>query len=279
MNDVSQTSLAARVGQGLTILYGQSLGMKFAAHLRSHVTSMSGGVVSREAMADFLFTDEHRSALFESKASFSLEDNDPKKIRRVLKNALENQIDPWMTRLSPTPNEGYVAYSCLRERSWLPSAMFVVDPPGDSSNQPEVPLTSDQVLRENYGAWFRAMGLYGVAARLVRDPLEGEHDIMEVSFVLQEVLGRTYAFFDHPSLSYTSWTWPQPMVGLDVEVVRAISAAAQSPGQEQELNISLESVKRPEKVAEPFESVSIFPDGSLFGLLYSAPIGIESHLL
>lgn len=272
MNDFSLTSLSGRVGQGLAILYGQSLGMKFAAHLRSHVASLS--VASshlNNAMADFLFANEHQSALFESKASFSLQDNDPSSIKSVLKQALEKQIDPWMGYLTPAPNNGYVVYSCLRESAWKPSAMFVVDPPERSDNAPGVPLTPDQVRRENYGAWLRAMGLTRAARQLVMDPRAEPGAPREVPFILQEIGGRTYAFRDHPLILYKGWGWPHAVVGLDWEVLQAISKAL-SP---QEVGRSELRIELPASTPEQPNEVSIFPDGSIFGHVRFKPVDVE----
>lgn len=95
------------------------VGVLGAAHLRSHVASLSAGSSHlNDAMADFLFANEHQSALFESKASFTLQDNDPTSIKSVLKRALVSQIDPWMGYLTPAPNNRDVVYSCLRESAW-----------------------------------------------------------------------------------------------------------------------------------------------------------------
>lgn len=271
MNDFSLTSLSGRVGQGLTILYGQSLGMKFAAHLRSHVASLS--VASshlNDAMADFLFANEHSSALFESKASFTLQDNEPTSIKSVLKRALEKQIDPWMGYLTPAPNNGYVVYSCLRESAWKPSAIFVVDPPERSDNMPGIPLTPDQVRRENYGAWLRAMGLNGPARRLVMDPhAEPDEPTSEVPFILREIGGRTYAFRERPDFPYGGWSWPHAALGLDFEVLQVISKALQ-PSARSELRVEL-----PARMPEQPSNVSIFPDGSIFGHVYFKPARVE----
>lgn len=80
LNDFSLASLSGRVGQGLAILYGHRLGLKFSAHLRSYVESLPAGspgaVHKGEAMADFLFADTVRTVLIESKGSFTPIEND-----------------------------------------------------------------------------------------------------------------------------------------------------------------------------------------------------------
>lgn len=269
LNDFSLTSLSGRVGQGLAILYGQSLGLKFAAHLRSHVAS-TGAMQVNDAMADFLFANDHLTALIESKGSFTLQANNPTSIKSVLKGALEKQIDPWMASLTPVPDNGYVIYSCLREKSWGPSAIFIVDPPGSAGDGWQIRLTPDQVRRENYGTWLRAMGLNDAARRLI-DPNSKKKGAREERFFLQEVNGRTYAYrnsYNFP-LCYTGYS--VPMLGIDFGVLQAISEVLQSANARQsELRVEL-----PEQTPEIQDGVSIFPDGSVFGYVNRKPIQYE----
>lgn len=264
LNDFSLTSLSGRVGQGLAILYGQSLGLKFAAHLRSHVASLPAGSAGaahvNNAMADFLFANDHLSALIESKGSFTLQSNDPTSIKSVLKGALEKQIDPWMGFLTPVPDNGYVIYSCLREGSLDPSAIFVVDPPGSAGDVREIPLTPDQVRRENYGAWLRAMGLNDAARRLV-DPYAEQNEAHKEYFLLQEIDGQTYAYRESFYHTHGYRGWSEPMVGIDFGVLKAISSVLQSANAGySELRVEL-----PDQTPERQGGVSIFPDGSAFG--------------
>lgn len=279
LNDVSQTSLAARLGQGLTILYGQSLGLKFAAHLRSHLAAKYAAASPRGAIADFIFADGERSALFESKASFTLQANDHSHIKRVLKDALENQVDTGMKQVTPTPSNGYVIYSCLRERTWGPSAMFVVDPPSNSEGSPKINLTPDLVLRENYAAWLRAMGLLGSAARLLREPLDGEEEPEMFLFYLQEMRGRTYAFSAFSLAPYNFQPSPAVAIGLDIEVLRAVSNAVLASDDSQELRVELNNADSAMKEFEQSEGLSFFPDGSVFGFVHSRPAEMDFLLL
>src|SRR5690606_36855139 len=105
------TSLTGRVGQGLAILYGHRLGLSFSAHLRSYVESLPHGSPAAahkgKAMADFLFANNNKTVLIESKGSFTQKENDPTAIKSVLKDALQKQVDPWMKRLQPPPSNGY----------------------------------------------------------------------------------------------------------------------------------------------------------------------------
>ncbi|GEM_PF-5776335 len=257
LNDFSLTSMVGRVGQGLAILYAHHLGLKFAAHLRSHVESLpSGSTAARhrqEAMADFLFANDKKTILVESKGSFSQKKNIPSEIKKVLKLALEKQVDPWMTYLQPAPSNGYVFYSCLREKGGEPSAMFVVDPEGGA------PETSDieQIVRENYGAWFRAMGMADSAERLL-NPLLTPSTPVEYLFLIFEINSRKYAFPDF--LMFPGYCGVA--MGIDLYVLNAISSVIYSD------NKSLQELLQGfDTSSEFFENISIFPDGSVFGLI------------
>ncbi len=270
LNDSSLSSMSGRVGQGLAILYGHRLGLKFTAHLRSHVESLpagnSGLLHKNEAMADFLFADDQKTVIIESKGSFSLRENDPSPIKAVLKAALQDQVDPWMIYLQPTPSNGYVTYSCIREAGSEPSAMFVVDPEGGSLESSDVPLSVEQVMRENYGAWLRAMGMTDSAERLLNS-LSDVRGAVEYSFLIVDVEGRKFAFPDG-SLSfmpfyYSPWQWKGIWIGigLDFLVLQAISSAIQSKDiLLQKLLVSSSDIRE-----LSYRNASVFPDGSIFG--------------
>lgn len=272
LNDFSLTSLGGRVGQGLAILYGHHLGLRFSAHLRTHVESFPAGSPAAthkgKAMADFLFANNNKTVLIESKGSFTQKKNDPTTIKSVLKEALTKQVDPWMNYLQPPPSNGYVVYSCLRENSWSPSSLSVVDPSGDDGELADVPFSSEEVMRENYGAWLRAMGLPQAAERLKRMPgLTTENGFelqpVETGFWIYEYGGRKFATVDKPF----GWSFPSFNVGIDLTVLMAISKSIETPKQslaEQLANISIQ-------VDIPQELASIFPDGSFFGMAYKAP--------
>lgn len=265
LNDFSLTSLAGRVGQGLAILYGHRLGLNFNAHLRSYVESLPAGSRGAkhkgEAMADFLFANGNKTVLIESKGSFTQKENDPTAIKSVLKGALKTQVDPWMNYLEPPPSNGYVVYSCLRENSWAPSALSVVDPSGNDGELADVSFGSEQVMRENYGAWLRVMGLHQAAERLTRTPGAPAEEAIEVQpvdtdFLIYEHGGRKFAAVAEP---YRWFLYPS-IVGIDLTVLRAISTSIETPEQ----SLAEQIVDLPEQIDVPQESVSIFPDGSVF---------------
>lgn len=270
LNDFSLTSLAGRVGQGLAILYGHRLGLNFSAHLRTHVESLPigspGAKHKGKAMADFLFANGNKTVLIESKGSFTQRENDPTAIKSVLKGALTAQVDPWMGYLQPTPNNGYVVYSCLRETSWAPSALSVVDPNGDDGKAADVPFSSEYVMRENYGAWLRAMGLSQAAERLTRSNGTAVEEGFEVQpvdteFLVYEHEGREFAVVAERHYLHRYPFWGLPAVGIDVSVLKAISTIIETPG----LTLAEQLVNLPSQVDAPQESCSIFPDGSVLG--------------
>lgn len=272
LNDVSLTSLSGRVGQGLAILYGHSLGLKFSAHLRSHVESLPTGNPSAahkgEAMADFLFADSASTVLIESKGSFTQNENDATAIKSTLKRALKEQVDPWMGYLQPPPSNGYVVYSCLRENSWVPSSLSVVDPNGEDDNSAGLPFSREQVMRENYGAWLRAMGLPQAAERLTRPPdtavADGiEERPVEIEFLVYEHEGREFAFRADAHYWFPSDAWAVPTLAVDLSVLKAISAVAESP----DLQLTELIVDLPLQTDQVQGSTSIFPDGSVLGLI------------
>ncbi|WP_153000105.1 hypothetical protein [Pseudomonas syringae] len=263
LNDFSNSAMAGRIGQGLCLLYAQSLGLKFTAHLRSHVESLPVGSRAykrrKDAAADFLFTDGVKTILVESKASFSLVGNNPSAIKKVLKKALVRQIDPWMKYLKPTPSNGYVMYSCLREGAWEPSAIFVVDPEGDESDEAPIPFDVEQVMRENYSGWFRAMGLADSASRLLGLSTNvGEPTLYE--FFVFEYQGRKFAYpADYMYVS--NYPWGEPISGIDLTVLQAISEVITTKEKTLE---ALLSDYVPLVVGEGV-AFSVFSDGSVFG--------------
>ena len=291
LNDFSSSGLSGRIGQGLAILYGHSLGLKFTAHLKAHVDSLQHGsnafIHKNEAMADFLFADNQKTILIESKGSFSLKTNDPTDIKSVLKPALKKQIDPWMGYLQPSPTNGYVVYSCLREHSWCPSAMFVVDPRRKGEEKGYSPSTPEQVMRENYGAWLRAMGLPRAAERLVGKPQTetakrnaGRPEATD--FVVFRYGGRDLAVPYAPGFDFFRCYCGVPAIGIDLFVLKAISEAINTHSTS--LNELLAEFRPPEP--EEFmnertsrKTISLFPDGSVFGLMPEGPEDLQSILL
>lgn len=280
LNDVSLSSLSGRVGQGLAILYGHSIGMKFAAHLKSYVETLPATSIAAqhkdERMADFLFANSCQTCLIESKGSFSQVEDDPTKIKSTLKDALSKQVDPWMGYLQPTPANGYVVYTCLRELNGVPSAIFVVDPPGDESISSPIPFGPEQVVRENYAAWLRAMGLFDAAERLLGRAVVRQVEVrMQVGFLIFDVRGQEYAVPGPASHWPPFWWGDAPLVGMQLSVLKRISEALSD--SQQTLSAVAENIHQT-PIEDSLEG-SIFPDGSIFFSAYDKPLRVESILL
>lgn len=270
LNDFSLTSLAGRVGQGFTILYGQSLGYTFQCHLSTHVANTQPNLLPALKMhkaADFVFTDGNQTFLFESKGSFTLNTNDPKKIKAVLKAALEDQVDPWMALLAnPPPTNGYAVYTCLRDGSADPSTICVVDPPGDEShpNDRRIPVSPETIMRENYAAWFRAMGLNNVASRLLglKNVEVDPKPLQRLPVSIANIADEPYAF---PYMSEKG-AWHAktvPAAGLHLDVFESITQWALDPGMS--LVATLPRVDRHAFKSDSSEA-SVFPDGTCLHL-------------
>jgi hypothetical protein len=278
LNDFSRTSLAGRIAQGFSILYGHRLGMNFTAHLRSYIESLpvssAASYHKHEAMADFLFSNYQSSVLIESKGSFTLKTNDPSDIKKVLKKALETQIDPWMKYIQPPPINGYVVYTCLRENSWCPSALFVVDPVEEDGAHHDVPFSVDQVMRENYAAWLRAMGLWEPAERLGRfggnDAAQSEPTIPAPFFIADLDEGR-FAFAADAGIGRPRGT----LIGMALDDLKAISTAIRNPGTPfTEIRGEVSRQVRDSKM--PY---SVFPDGSVLGYFRDGELSSRPELV
>lgn len=280
LNDVSSSSLSGRVGQGMAILFGHSIGLKFAAHLKSYVETLPAASIAAqhkdERMADFLFANSHQTCLIESKGSFSQVEDDPTKIKATLKDALSKQVDPWMGYLQPTPSNGYVVYTCLREPTGVPSAVFVVDPPGDDEISSVIPMGPEEVVRENYAAWLRAMGLFDVAERLLGAAIEEQvKNRVQVRFLIFEVQGYEYAVVGPAIHRSPVWCSDWPLVGMQLSVLKRISETLSDPRQN--LSVGVENVRQ-NPIEENLEA-SVFPDGSILFFPDDDPLRVESILL
>jgi hypothetical protein len=170
MSDVTHSSIAGRIGQGLSILFAQDRGYRYSCHLarlpevQSWLASNSDA--SEKRVADFLFEDgSYDRMILESKATFTLTTDDPVSVKKILRPALLKQVEPWMTRLSPSATKGFAVYSSLREGGGAPSMIAFVDPEIEGPALDSVPPNSI-VRRRNYAAWLAAMGFQRAAERL-----------------------------------------------------------------------------------------------------------------
>ncbi|MDM9621115.1 hypothetical protein [Rhizobium sp. S96] len=164
LNEIALSGLSARIAQGISLLFANQREYVFAGHLAS-----DPAVPKNTKAADFIFEDASKGRMIlESKGSFSMQANDPSKVKTILKAALEDQVQPWLAKISPPASKGFVTYSCIREKSQsTDSAVIFVDPPGEADGE-QFDIEPSWVRRRNYGAWFDAMGLPGAGDRLRR---------------------------------------------------------------------------------------------------------------
>lgn len=284
MNDVTQTSVIGRVGQGLSMLFAQSLDYRFACHLATLPEVGTWLAANRSTkvekkVADFLFENEAgQRMILESKATFTLDTNNPIAVKGKLRPALMKQVEPWMPRINPAALKGFAVHSALRERGAAPSAIAFVDPEGDGP----AGEVSSFVRRENYAAWLAVMGIRGGADRLRGTQFTDEFDPTPVELLLAEIGGRKYALViidelvfrpiamkkrpphQTPKISFgDSHLVPHLFaIGLEIEGARAVQKALQ--GNDEAL-----LAYRPDTDGEVPTDVlrSIFPDGTLFGLV------------
>jgi len=263
LNDFTRTSLSGRLGQGLSLLFAQQRGYSFVGHLATDpdvlakIKSLPG---RRKKAADFLFeTPSMQRMILESKGSFSQTDNDPTKIKSVLRTALTSQVDYWMSRISPAAAKGFAVYSCFRESAGsTPSALIFVDPPGRLEQTP-LELPEAWVRRRNYASWLQVMGLDRAAVSLRRDEIR---DRAGIELPVIRIAGRRIAvstLVKQPE----SGRWLG--AGLDVAALKMISDAL-SGDESGLLAYGLDTSPSLFDLVPADKEFSIFPDGSFFGI-------------
>jgi hypothetical protein len=203
--------------------------------------------------------------ILESKASSSQLENDPTKIKSVLKAALTGQVDYWMPKIKPAASKGFALLSCLRETGNVaPSALIFVDPPEKPPRQPiEIPRA--KVRRANYASWLRAMVLTDTARELLQTSRDGGRIIQlpvirrgSHRFAITEVGYPDFMFRTLPERC--QW----PVAGLEVSVLKAISDCLNgddSPLMEYPALLA----DAPGIEETEIDYGSVFPDGSYFG--------------
>ncbi|MCY0150221.1 hypothetical protein OEG84_21560 [Hoeflea sp. G2-23] len=222
LNDFSGTSLCGRLAQGFTLLYADKKGYSFVGPLRTHLVAcgaLSPGAKAVKA-ADFLFEDANKDRIIvESKGSFADTGNDPTIVKTKLKRALENQVAPWINKLTPPASKGFVFLSQMRETGHKEkSALIFVDPPSDQIIDP-VDVPEDWLKRHNYAAWLTIMGLPRPAQRLrARD----ESRLRKISLPIFKV-GRWKIVATQP---YYHWGFGTGFgVGMEASALEMVSDA------------------------------------------------------
>lgn len=256
--DVTKSSSIGRLGQGFSLLFGHQQGLDFVGHLATDPAVQAHPLAGRGKVADFLFEDAAGDRIvLESKASVSLPDNIPSKVKGVLKKALSTQVDPWVQALTPRVSKGYAVYSCLREAgATTPSAITFVDPPKQYDDR-SIELPETWVKRQNYAGWLTAMGL-GQSAEKLRNRAEGEPQV--AMLITCKIQDQEYALVPFGISKHQEIL----SMGINVVALEAISAALR--GDEEALAKSrMERGRIKADIAEaPY---SIFPDGTFLGMV------------
>lgn len=274
LNDFTRTSLSGRLSQGLSILFAQQKGYRFTGHLASDSAvqaHLASGTSKTQQVADFLFEGAAKDRMIlESKGSFSEADNHPSRIKSVLKNALEDQVDYWMSKIVPSATKGFAVYSCLREAgNPTHSALIFVDPPIKTDPDP-IEFSETWVRRRNYAAWMRVMGFDQTAAALRDGATDGRQSVV---LPVVTIGGRRFAM----SGFFPQGKWgPWLCTGLEISAMTAIGRSLR--GDDTDL-MAIEEPPSTDGTTAPLadRNWSIFPDGSFFGLVdaSTAPIDLD----
>lgn len=158
--DFSRTSLAGRVGQGMSFLFMEKQGYPFGERFfpppfpKNKVRSQR-----KSKIPDFRFDDRNGTwSLVESKGSFVSRGTDPN-IKGVLNEALI-QLGGWGYK------KNFAVGTFLREKSdgrHEPSLLAFVDPEDEEITPPS---QADAIIRGNYADWLYGMGFIDVASDL-----------------------------------------------------------------------------------------------------------------
>lgn len=263
--DVTQSSTVGRLGQGLSLLFAERQGYNFVGHLASDPSVIASlPMMISKRVADFMFEGAAGDRMIlESKATFSLADNLCSPVKTTLKNALEEQVIPWMSIIHPSPSKGYAVYSCMRETgNPTGSAIIFVDPPS-SKGEFRIELPGDWARRRNYAAWLKVMGAWGAAERLEGLPtLEvGSQARRRTNFRIAKISGREFAIV--PSLQRPAlFKNMRFAIGMEVAALKAVEAAID--GSTDAL-LAYEASGATD--IDPAIPLSILGDGTIFGVI------------
>ena len=257
LNDLTHNSVVGRMGHGLSLLFADAKGFAFAGHLSSD--PMVRAIRKKdEKAADFLFEDRSGTRMvLEAKSTFGLAVNQPSAVKGVLKKALVNQVDPWITRVVPPAGKGYVTYACIRESSnAVGSALVYVDP--DSSKPETIALPPNWVRLQNYGAWLRVMGMRSAAEALrTGSPVTDE----STQVYITNIGGIEFAVV--PLVPDTMNARLALCAGIDISALMALRS---------HIGGNPEPLRRyqplaTDQIADRDIAQSVFSDGILFGLV------------
>lgn len=296
--DVSRSSLAGRIGQGMAILFLEKRGYSYVGHFATIWGQYKKELPRQRAtgnrrMPDFIVerADGVRErALAEAKCSF-LRPRNPSKIKITLRDGLK-QLEGWDRRITPLPTKSFVVGTFLRETAdpseEMPIIAFVDPEPGPP--QDPIDLPEDAIRRANYASWLSLMG-FGDSASSLRTGTRGKGQNYRLPAVTlkgrQYALGissmhdtladhRRFSFLTHEmvfGLGRFDGTVHIGIIGLEAAVLRAIGAVLNSESSDARL---MPEPHMPEEDSPiRFEGGSFYgsvlSDGSLFGEIVVSP--------
>lgn len=269
--DFVQTTLTGRVGNGLTLLLANQLKFPFQAHFTTYLANNRpavAGALPTQA-PDFVCGTTARKAIFESKGSFPGLGTEAD-VSKALNDGL-TQIGTWPAILGIAKS---YACACYVREAGDPdtegSQISFVDPEG--SDRPQIEFTTVQLLRENYAAWFVAMGLPDVAGRLRSRDAGGRISHRFVVYRYDPNVGdrKAIAFpsdpiADHEIRKALGQLFVMPRFGIELDVLHGIAELERGRVHE---------VFREELLPESASqsdteggSYSLFPDGTFLGAI------------
>ena len=290
--DVSRSSLAGRIGQGMAILFLEKRGYSYVGHFATmwgqHKKELPRQrTTGNRRMPDFIVerADAARErALAEAKCSF-LRPRNPSKIKTTLRDGLK-QLEGWDRRITPQPTKSFVVGTFLRETAdpseETPLIAFVDPEPGPPEGPIDFP--EDAIRRANYAAWLSLMG-FGDSASSLRTGVRRKGQSYQLYAIT--LWGRQYAlgipsrrdFLEHDKrfaflrrgMMFDLGTTGEPIhigiIGLEAAVLKAIGAVLNSESPDARLMPEPRMVEDGSPVTFEGGSFygSIFSDGSLFG--------------
>ncbi len=296
-SDISRTSLAARVAQGIAVLYLETGGYSYLGRFRRFlideysperirqmegvVKKVAGRTRGQAKTPDFVLENGGgMRVLAESKGSF-LEPGSRPDAKAQLRDAV-GQLAPWVKQMVGDVGKSYAVGSYLTEvDDARDSVVVVVDPEGESEPRPHS-LQPEAVRRANYVSWLTGMGLRNWASRI-----EGRSGIREPRLIRLPVLtvgDRAFAVVPTGTVPWAN-LFPKPspepdpwgedaiveLMGIDAEKLRILGnyAATRRP----EVLRQMESQPRMELFEEDSPLLrSVFSDGTLYGAIHLARI-------
>lgn len=299
-NDITSTSIAGRVGQGMALLFLEERGYGYVGHFstewkkRELRTRPPSQKINQKA-PDFIFENTTNDwVLAEAKGSF-VSPGKTSAIKARLSEGLE-QLSGWESRISPQPIKSFVIGTFIRENAdehRESSLVAIVDVALKPSENP-VRFESDFIRSANYAGWLSVMGFENLATWLRGGESAIERKRVPVMRVngIQYVLSNNAFQFEYqnkPTGNFwnglenfelhrfleSKGTLQTELIGIELDVLKTIATAHRSGKRGSLLELNL---RQTTEVAAPVEGScfrgSVFSDGTLFGemrLSFSQP--------